>query len=435
MNRKRLIVILSGVFVFVTALVISFMCYVNGVFGDGGNGNPVVDIQEMRPLTEILSKDQVIEDRDKLIEYIESVHPYFDLEEDKSEYVEEKLKFMAYCSKEMTVQQFFMACASFVNFFKDGHTRMMWNQTVFFSADFDYSDNKLFYGEEKSPVKKIDGIPVEEIFNMIINLLPIENEMTQKLYFEEYSKNLEILKLCSSNIPANYLTVSLENGQEFKITKIKNNNAGYDRTTVYEKGDVVVVDFNLCQDDEVFQKACKDLEERIKKGFKKVIIDIRGNPGGNSNTCDKLLEILGMRPPEYSVYVRYSQKAKLQNGYKKGSGNYHYRGSAKKAKQNPDIQLCVLTDCHTFSSATMLAVYVRDGKLGKIIGEPSANNPCSYGDIIYYSLPNSKISGTISHKQFIRPDDSLKKERMLVPDEQIKPEYALDRALYILGSN
>ena len=78
MNRKRLIVILSGVFVFVTALVISFMCYVNGVFGDGGNGNPVVDIQEMRPLTEILSKDQVIEDRDKLIEYIESVHPYFD---------------------------------------------------------------------------------------------------------------------------------------------------------------------------------------------------------------------------------------------------------------------------------------------------------------------------------------------------------------------
>ena len=80
----------------------------------------------------------------------------------------------------------------------------------------------------------------------------------------------------------------------------------------------------------------------------------------------------------------------------------------------------------------MMAVFVRDGKLGKIVGEASSNNPCSYGDIIYYSLPNSKINGTISHKQFIRPDASLKKERMLVPDEQINPEFALDRALLLL---
>lgn len=430
MNKRKLIVVISGVFVM--TLSVFFVCLFGGMFGDGGNGKMVKDIQETLPFTDFLTQEQIIQDRDQLIEYIETVHPYFDLEEDKSSYEAEKEQFIEYCSHEMSVQQFFMACAGFVNFFRDGHTRMMWNQTVFFAADFDYLDGKLYYGQEKSPVTKIDGIPVEDVFNMITNLLPIENEMSKKRCYREYSRSLEILKLCRKLVPANYLTVTLEDGQEFKITKIQDNNRGYDKTTVYEKDDVVVVDFNLCQDDEVFQKACKDLEERIKKGFRKVIIDIRGNPGGNSNTCDKLLEILGMRAPEYSVYIRYSPKAKLQNGYKRDWGHYYHKGSAKKAKQNPDIQLYVLTDCETFSSATMMAVFVRDGKLGKIVGEASSNNPCSYGDIIYYSLPNSKINGTISHKQFIRPDASLKKEHMLVPDEQINPEFALDRALLLL---
>ena len=176
---------------------------------------------------------------------------------------------------------------------------------------------------------------------------------------------------------------------------------------------------------------CNDLKACIKKGMNKVIIDVRGNPGGDSRTCEKLLKILGMKVPEYSMYLRYSPKAAAQNGYKKTSGHYYHKGSVKKAKKNPKIDLIVLTD-RSFSSATMLAVYVRDGKLGRIVGEPSANMPCAYGDNIYFSLPNSGITGTLSHKQFIRPDVSRKNERMLVPDDEINPDFALDRALYLL---
>ena len=69
----------------------------------------------------------------------------------------------------------------------------------------------------------------------------------------------------------------------------------------------------------------------------KVIIDVRGNPGGDSRTCEKLLKILGMKVPEYSMYLRYSPKAAAQNGYKKTSGHYYHKGSVKKAKKNPKI--------------------------------------------------------------------------------------------------
>ena len=92
----------------------------------------------------------------------------------------------------------------------------------------------------------------------------------------------------------------------------------------------------------------------------------------------------------------------------------------------------MLCDRETFSSATMLLVFVRDAGLGTIIGEPSANMPSAYGDIIYFTLDNSHVWGTISHKRFIRPDGE-NEERMLIPDIQTEPEDALEEALKYLN--
>ena len=64
----------------------------------------------------------------------------------------------------------------------------------------------------------------------------------------------------------------------------------------------------------------------------------------------------------------------------------------------------VLTDRTTFSSATMLGVWVQDGKLGTIVGQPSANAPTSYGDMLRIQLPLSNVTLPISYKKFLRPD-------------------------------
>jgi hypothetical protein len=59
--------------------------------------------------------------------------------------------------------------------------------------------------------------------------------------------------------------------------------------------------------------------------------------------------------------------------------------------------------------------------------------PNAYGDILYFFLPNSHIYGTVSHKQFIRPDET-NNERMLVPDIQTSSEEAYDVAVeYLKG--
>ena len=85
------------------------------------------------------------------------------------------------------------------------------------------------------------------------------------------------------------------------------------------------------------------------------------------------------------------------------------------AKNNESIDLVVLTNERTFSSATMLAVYVKDGGLGTIIGTPSVNAPSSYGDILYYKMPKTGLEVTISYKKFLRPDTEAD-QRILLPD-------------------
>lgn len=88
--------------------------------------------------------------------------------------------------------------------------------------------------------------------------------------------------------------------------------------------------------------------------------------------------------------------------------------------------IVILSSCSneiTYSSATMMAVFVQDGDLGTVIGTPSSNAPSSYGDILYYKLPASGIEVSISYKRWLRPDTDAD-QRILMPD--IVTEYNED---------
>lgn len=106
-----------------------------------------------------------------------------------------------------------------------------------------------------------------------------------------------------------------------------------------------------------------------------------------------------------------------QEGFEK------YDPDKTTAKRNEKIKLVVLTDEGTFSSATMMAVFVKDGCLGTIIGRPSKNSASNYGDILPYQLPDSGIIVGISYKRFLRPDTEAD-PKVVMPD--IVTEYGQD---------
>ena len=61
------------------------------------------------------------------------------------------------------------------------------------------------------------------------------------------------------------------------------------------------------------------------------------------------------------------------------------------------------------------AEFVRDNDLGTIIGEAPGNDPNSYGDVAYFSLPNSHIFMQISTKNWVRADRNAP-EGLIIPD-------------------
>ncbi|MDP8221051.1 MAG: S41 family peptidase [Candidatus Stygibacter frigidus] len=88
-----------------------------------------------------------------------------------------------------------------------------------------------------------------------------------------------------------------------------------------------------------------------------------------------------------------------------------------------DGKLYFLTDYGTFSSAGDMVTIAYDNDLGIVIGEPMGQKPTSYGDILYFSLPNSGIDGSVSHKVFKRPHRSLSREKTIYPDVPVKVDF------------
>ena len=398
--------------------------------------------QAALPQDHLLTAQQVQEDCEQCIRMVEETHPYFLLEDDLTAYEAAKARYLAATSGEMTVGDLEAATAEFLCFFGDGHTGVRLAETEVLNLPQKYMDGKTWLCQEGEAtdvwVEIIGGVPVETIYQTIDRLVPAENQMAQTKNREQRIVRRGILQRAGVEIADNQTVVCFSDGTEmayaFEVpetaTAQTTSNGPVNRW--YMDGDVFVVDFNACNDDEELKAIAAQLKKAVEADCRKVIIDVRGNGGGNSNACTRLLSAMGMDAPQYDMLVRYSPLARQQRGYLRTNGQFRFRGSNAPVKRNEQVKLAVLCDRDTFSSATMMCVYVRDGGHGVLIGEPSSNMPSAYGDILSFSLTHSHVNGIISHKQFIRPDEN-NTERMLLPDVLVDPKSAYEAAMQWLA--
>ncbi len=428
--KKKNIVIVSAIAVILAAVLTCIYFFVPISFG---NHSSDFQAPESLPMDTLLTKEQVQEDRDQMITYIEHIHPYFVAEEDMTAYYTAKENYLAQTADAMTIGEFQVETGEYISFFGDGHTVFYWPEEEWLYVPWEYRDGRMYLKEDTDTTSGMDsteqenkyityigGIAIEDILALITRMVPAENEMAQQKNFENYADGKNLLTFLGADVkeqaaddgslanPVQYVTVLFSDGtaEEFTFKAPSGGQNEADNAWYWEE-DIFVVDFNVCVDDNNLKQIAKELEKAVKAGTKKVMIDVRGNGGGNSNACKRLLSAMGMKAPEYGMLIRFSEEAAAQNGYLRKSDSIQFTGSSR-SKSNENVELVVLSDRKTFSSAAMLLVWVRDGGLGTIIGEPSINRPSHYGDIIYYKLENSHIWGTISHKQFIRPDERIR---------------------------
>ena len=395
----------------------------------------------------LLTKEQVMEDQDFAIRFVEDTHPYFVVQTDHAAYEQARQNYMNAASGAMSVGDFQAATAEYLCFFEDGHTRIRWSEDEYLDMEQVYQDGNTYCIENgivsDRSVVEIGGVPIENIYETIDHIFPAENDMARQINRGTYITGRNILELAgvitqeadgiAESVTVTYSAGSTEECTFYKPEEDPDSEYEPPVNTWQMDGDIFVVNFVECVDDANLKSIADELEKAVKQGCNKVIIDARGNGGGNSNACKRLLGAMGMKGPGYDMLIRFSDEASEQVGYLRDSGTFRWNGSAK-CTVNDNVRLVVLCDRYTFSSATMLCVWVRDGKLGTIIGEASSNTPSSYGDILYMSLPNSHIFATVSHKQFIRPDEN-NTERALTPDIQTNPDEAYQSAVDFLSQN
>ena len=164
-----------------------------------------------------------------------------------------------------------------------------------------------------------------------------------------------------------------------------------------------------------------------------LIIDIRNNPGGNSELADYLIsaiyskpykansKILIKRSEQYYTYMRgyfswwfkpFLIFIKQINDYKQTPIGMVYEDI--KGFKNPiNIKyrfkgnIYLLINSNTFSTALGFATVIKDYNIGHIIGEQTKSEVNEFGDIYPFDLPNSGLWVWTSAKRYIRPSGAL----------------------------
>ncbi len=154
----------------------------------------------------------------------------------------------------------------------------------------------------------------------------------------------------------------------------------------------------------------KSLNNFDNKGIKKVIVDLRNNPGG---LLTEAVKLSNMFVPEGDiVHVRYKD----------------YTETIKSTNKNPKYEVVVLVNEYSASASEIFAGAIKDRKVGKIVGKSSYGKatvqsllPITDGSLVKltiaeYLTPSKKSINKIG----VKPDYEIENKNDSLEDLQLK---------------
>lgn len=197
-------------------------------------------------------------------------------------------------------------------------------------------------------------------------------------------------------------------------------------------GYILIKDFVMDKKD--FKKEIESVFYQIQQdSLTNLIIDIRNNPGGNSELADILTSYVYDRPYKANSKILIKRSEQYYR-YLRGYFSWWFRPFLKFIKQIEDYKNTsigetyedvkgnkypiktayrfegkkyLLINSNTFSTALGFATVFKDYNIGEIIGEPTKSEVNEFGDIYPFDLPNSGLWVWCSAKRYIRPSGDL----------------------------
>ena len=373
------------------------------------------------------------------------------------------------CSKCQSQQDFIYTLQQLAAKLHDGHTGLQNSSSsdLYYPMHF-YMDDEGVYldallkGLETSlgkQISKINGKDMPYFYEQFRRFFSTTNEVDYKKTFKNMSNAFYLWKELGLCEPDSSITLSFADGNTLKLKPIKIQNKDISKVDNKSQvqqmrlraggmpfsfqildGGICYMLFDQCADRNTLrqqylpqvagnEKLLKRLEQQLKRipvftefldsmfqtmatqNVKTLVVDVRENSGGNSILCNELLcrlksAIIGSRVsirPSHLAEEAY-QATGLEKSLLYSARNVHeqLQGSESPFQGN----VIFIQGERTFSSAGLLMTMAIDNNIGIAIGEPASYAPTSYGDLLFWNLPNTQTKGYISHKCFVRPDET-----------------------------
>lgn len=381
----------------------------------------------------VLTGEQAREDAAFVMKKLRTRHPAW-LEEGNERVAEVEARYAALAEslpEAMTVMELYNALGFLLAPLRDGHTYVYHaSADVYVIDDFSYIET---YGR---PIR-IDGEGSEDVLARYLSMqsYEIESVETESFFSSGILVEKELLRLgidTSDGVDFTYLI----DGEETTVhhayvpyAPAEDAGAGGEAWVRYEidrERDLGIFTLTTCVCDREYKDTLRSFFEAVDAaGIGNVCVDLRGNGGGNSAVASEFLRYLAV--DRYAVW---------DDDVRVGPFLWKNRNAVRKnhrAEPRFSGNIYVLTDKWTYSSAMDFAMLITDNGLGTIVGEASGNLPDSYGDCVYFLLPNAKLNLSVSWKRWYRIDHAKAGEQIL-PDVACAPGEALRQVYELIGN-
>jgi len=463
-KRKVGKIVLIAVLSFMAVILVAALIIWNHFGRPSFHSADVSEIRTMDFAGVVMCPQSFATDALYLVRLIEQTHPTFIVNGWLPDYYEEiRDEFLEYTQNEnLTKLDFAFAAARFITVLRDGHTSGqnvligqgedgLWRPAIFgnlLDERWAEADNNLYLRNEdgeltETIVTEIGGVPTVHIFTVIDRYFYAENDADRQHNYAAFSRFGDIIARAGGVIADDVVMLTLYNDGAVSEKAVRLEPpepwGGLDYIIRHEmKDDVFFIDLRVFIDGSHITEVVQAIEQAVDDGTRKFIIDLRGNGGGASIVGQRLLEAMGITIPSYGSLRRISNHLISYTGMfplhvlRWFGVDYVRIEPYIPVNNNPNnVFVSVLTNSSSYSSATMMGVWVQDGDFGNIVGGASRNAPTSFGDILGFTLPYSGFIGRVSHVLWLRPDVDGEPS-ILMPDILVDPNDALEAALMYL---
>ena len=228
---------------------------------------------------------------------------------------------------------------------------------------------------------------------------------------------------------------------------VKSKNYGEDYAYMTDSlNNVAIMEFNKFSNPARMELFADSMFSDLRqKRISNLIIDIRNNSGGDSGVGDILLKYISDKPFTQfdKMLVKITPKTIELSGDSTMQPGLYYIETDTAQMEKPftneeghyDGKVFLLISNRTYSSASSFAWIFKKLGIGKIIGEETGGMNVSYGDVVTYTMPISKLECIISYKRYWKYGADENEIHGAMPDVEIAADRAMGTALRLANRN